>query len=328
MCNNKYHSVYDTKSTRKRYYCFNCENNYETDPLRLREIEFREELKIQKKNEDKDPSYVNRDRMRFYLVQPSLARMMCKEIFAIPEERSIITTPKVLSKFLYMLSIVIFGRRHPMPLTPGLIELFYDEIDEYNQKSKTLHLKQMDRYENHNKRFPEEKMRKPKLFIVENEVDVLRLLRFANKYLVNYGTVENDIGVATSDHFNATIFYYGNRIINSESIDGFQDKLKILMQRWWSMGLYPADRKDYLDIPNEIIRSQLTCEIIPHQIDGHGNDNNNVREFVEEACVICLTENDRLVKLLPCNHRAYCEECVKMISKCSICLTMIQSRVM
>lgn len=177
-----------------------------------------------------------------------------------------------------------------------------------------------------------------------NYVDSL-IGRMANKWLNELDNTEKD---AISYYpMNASIWHLGLLIMKDRPLDGMQPILIGLLKNWFSMGFYPPSSKNFLDIKHSSIRKQLTTylQVIgwngklqgeSSKFSSHAtNDKQNDVDVRKEEkcyngdqteCVICLLEFDVLVRLQPCGHRLFCENCSRLISKCSVCMIDVVSR--
>lgn len=332
----------------KKWYCpsEDCQSAMNRDPWVLTD----KAMKERRKNKTEDVNFVNGPGFnRIVELDPKTKSLMCPELFGLSQEDTVYTNFRTRNMFYSMFYKVVLkgGISNSGRPSTGLFEYFSDTIANINEIKLARYERGLREFNDRIERYPDEAHKHaPVYHPTSKDIHLMDLMSISQNSARSAGFPRsNNIEIDDLQyHFNASIVYYSRRISKGLPIDGFQYKLKLMMQKWWDMGLYPDECKDYLDISNEYIREQLTREIRinPDTINDNSSNNNNNEEGVQEQggsdeddsfsedsdCVICFESfPGELIKLLPCGHSMYCKQCSVLISKCALCRVLITGRV-
>jgi len=277
-------------------------------------------LKKERELADEDFKYDKGIRKPKFLA-PKLYQLLCPNLFDLNED--IVINNLFISRMVSLYIWILYkddrrrfatDRKHI--LGPGFRRLFSAEISKLNIDCSDVRLMDVSRIINH------------------AQLDYNRIIRekYTNNGEVNKERFLHDLMKSSekSMPYTASLWYYSKRILYKQTIDGFNNKIEEIMQEWWKNGFYPEDRKDYLDIYHPFLLSQISVKIIPiaNSIEIPHGEIKEGDEFQDAIdCVVCFESfPGRLIKFLPCNHEATCEDCSTKLSTCPLCRARILTR--
>lgn len=270
------------------------------------------------------------------------------EAFGMPPEQPVVFKSRLIRELVLTIWDLLYAQKgRNLPLVEPLRKILLPALEFENRRRRRHAETRIAQNRQRQMKYPDEKDYTNSYRAIDSKtMNGSKLLTLINNHL-NLHRQElvrtmarqrfpSEEDLAAYYPMNASWRHLCRCILMKRRLDGMQPILIKILKNWFAMGLYPSDRKDFLDIQNPRVKMILTDYLqnlgwnghVVKQVQNANPPEQKAYNADQTECVVCGEDFDVLVRLQPCGHRLFCKVCSTVITQCYVCMTVVTDRVL